>query len=257
MASNDTEIFGASHIASRTVQASDAASDSTCAVQSGIRECDSRILCDLQNNAARVRALLFTHGNTARKKDFVASVDVLRVAGASEVPLFKALLHGIPLPKAYMMAACLTPLYTLAHWCIPFSLAKPQQFFQAIMVAKTRMLANASADAGRVEMYNATRDKLWKNFERNEEVPASHAPRILLALEEPYWAFTTYRTQIGESRSAAMRYIPMAPADEAHVLADVDDLAGEVQVRKPVLATPPQQRHYNIVLTDDDLDSIL
>ena len=260
MASNDTEkATGQSPQAigaSRPAQASDASCNNTCAVQSGIRECDSGILRDLQSNSARVRALLFTHGNTQRKKDFIASVDVLRAAGASEAPLFKALLHNIPLPKAYMMAACLTPLYTIAHWCIPFSLASPRQFFQAIMVAKTRMLANAAADSGRVEMYTAARDKLWKDYERNEDVPASHAPCILLALEEPYWSFTTYRTQIGESRASAMRYVPTAPAQAVVPTAYVDDLADAVTVRKPLLATPPQQRHHNIVLTDDDLDNI-
>ena len=260
MANNDTEkatgqspqALGALHPA----QASTSARNNDSAMQSGVRECDNGILRDLANNSVRVRALLFTHGNTQRKKDFVASVDVLRAAGASEVPLFKALLHNIPLPKAYMMAACLTPLYTLAHWCIPFSLASPRQFFQAIMVAKTRMLANAAADAGHVEMYNAARDKLWKDYERNEDVPASHAPHILLALEEPYWSFTTYRTQIGESRASAMRYVPTAPAQAAVPTAYVDDLADAVTVRKPLLATPPQQRHRNIVLTDDDLDNI-
>ena len=225
------------------------------AVQSGVRECASGILRDLANNSVRVRALLFTHGNTQRKKDFIASVDVLRAAGTAEAPLFKALLHNIPLPKAYMMAACLTPLYTLAHWCIPFSLASPRQFFQAIMVAKTRMLANAAVDSERVEMYNAARDKLWKDYERNEDVPASHAPHILLALEEPYWSFTTYRTQLGESRASAMRYVPVAPKQNTSaVLAEVDDLTGAVEARKPLLATPPQQRHKDIVLTDDDLD---
>ena len=240
----------------RPASSSDATCGNDSAVQSRVRECVSGILRDLANNSARVRSLLFTHGNAQRKKDFIGSVDVLRAAGASEMPLFKALLHNIPLPKAYMMAACLTPLYTLAHWCIPFSLASPRQFFQAIMVAKTRMLANAAADSGRVEMYNAARDKLWKDYERNEDVPASHAPCILLALEEPYWSFTTYRTQIGESRASAMRYVPTAPAQVAVPTAYVDDLADAVTARKPLLATPPQQRHRDIVLTDDDLDNI-
>ena len=226
-------------------------------VRPALRDSDSGILRDLQSNSARVRALLFTHGNTERKKDFVESVAVLSVAGASEVPLFKALLHNIPLPKAYMMAACLTPLYTLAHWCVPFSLAKPQQFFQAIMVAKTRMLANASADPGRIEMYNAARDKLWKDYERNEDVPASHAPCVLPALGEPYWSFTTYRTQVGESRASAMRYVPQAPEPSEAFIASADDLADAIAARKPLLATPPQQRHHDIVLTDDDLDNIL
>lgn len=222
-----------------------------------ICERDRGILRDLQSNSARVRALLFTHGNVGRKKDFIENVAVLSVAGASEVPLFKALLHNIPLPKAYMMAACLTPLYTSAHWCIPFSLARPQQFFQAMMVAKTRMLANAAADPGRQEMYNAARDKLWKDYERNEEVPASHTPHVLLALGEPYWSFTTYRTQIGESRASAMRYVPTAPVQTPLPVAFVDDLSDAVTVRRPLLATSPQQRHYDIVLTDDDLDNIL
>lgn len=258
MARNDTEkATGQSPQALGTScpsQASDASCSDDKAVQSGVRECASGILRDLANNSVRVRALLFTHGNTQRKKDFIASVDVLRVAGIAEAPLFKALLHNIPLPKAYMMAACLTPLYTLAHWCIPFSLASPRQFFQAIMVAKTRMLANAAVDSERTEMYNAARDKLWKDYERNEDVPASHAPRILLALEEPYWSFTTYRTQIGESRASAMRYVPTAPAQAVVPTAYVDDLTSAVEARKPLLATPPQQRHKDIVLTDDDLD---
>lgn len=242
-------------------RASSALTHASCDYDNSLRprlsECDRGILHDLQSNSARVRALLFTHGNTERKKDFVESVAVLSVAGTSEVPLFKALLHGIPLPKAYMMAACLTPLYMLAHWCIPFSLAKPQQFFQAIMVAKTRMLANASADPGRIEMYNAARDKLWKDYVPNEAVPPSAFPRVLDALGEPYWSFTTYRTQVGESRAAAMRYVPVAPMVQEAFIASADDLSDAVSARRPILATSPQQRHYDVVLTDDDLDDIL
>ena len=210
-----------------------------------------RTLEDIHNHADKVRSVLL-HGTAEKKQQFITDLGVLNICGKCELAFFKALLYRITIPKAMTMAALQQPLYERTTYAVPFQYASPKTFFSSMYVAKTRLLADATGES-RMDMYQAARDKMWKEFTPNEAAPPAH---IFQAASIPYWCFTIYRTQVGEGKPRG--YFPEAPAIKreptAFTLTDIGEELGFKDPPRHILATKPCARKVVQIFTEEDLE---
>jgi len=206
---------------------------------------------DIAAHADKVRSVLL-HGPKEQKQKFITDLGVLNICGLPERAFFKALLYNISMPKAITMAALQQPLYERTTYALPFQYASPKTFFSSMYVAKTRLLADATG-SNRTAMYQACRDKMWKEYTPNEMAPAA---TIFQAAEIPYWCFTIYRTQVGEGKPRG--YFPEQPQTPREPTAfTLEDIGEEVKIPEPrrhALATKPCMRKQPIIITEEDLE---